>query len=498
MPILLRQAGGVAGLHAALPATHFQVLGSISFARAMEFFLPTMLLMLGNQAMYQKFFSAKSERDARVAVVGWVVGTVILETIIVAIAVIGSALYRTGEVSQRPREIIAYTATHGLPALLGALLLGAVFAKVISTANNYLFSPATNLVNDVFLRYMRPDASNKRILLVSRLVVVGLGIWALVQGAYTVSILEKALYAYTIYSAALTPVILAAFYSRRINSYGAVACIAAGTFVTVFWDTGIVHRHLPAVFLHRDAIFPALIASLICLFRQLAHTPSAARKSRAVFAVSAIVFPRRTINIGGFFMMRRVYMDANATTPLLPEVFRQCSRIFERFGNASSVHSFGQQARGAVEQARISVAALLRCRPAEIVFTSGGTESDNLALFGATKPGDHVITTTIEHHAVLHAAEQLAKSGRDVTFVPVDDNGVVDPDDVRRALRPNTRSDQCHDGEQRDRGDPACRGDRRDRCRSGSAVSHRCRAGRRQTADAYREDRLQSAFYFGS
>ena len=85
------------------------------------------------------------------------------------------------------------------------------------------------------------------------------------------------------------------------------------------------------------------------------------------------------------------------------------------------------------------MAALLHCRPAEIVFTSGGTESDNLALFGASKPGDHVITTTIEHHAVLHAAEQLAKSGREVTFVPVDDNGVIDPEDVRRALRPNTR-----------------------------------------------------------
>ncbi|HUV96576.1 MAG TPA: cysteine desulfurase family protein [Acidobacteriaceae bacterium] len=139
-------------------------------------------------------------------------------------------------------------------------------------------------------------------------------------------------------------------------------------------------------------------------------------------------------------MMRRVYMDANATTPLLPEVLEAMQPYFvERFGNASSVHSFGQQARGAVEQARIKVAALLHCRPAEIVFTSGGTESDNLALFGATRPGDHVITTTIEHHAVLHAAEQLAKCGREVTFIPVDDNGVVDPEDVRRALRPNTR-----------------------------------------------------------
>jgi solute:Na+ symporter, SSS family len=283
IPILLQHAGGWAGLHTALPPTHFQVLGSISFARAMEFFLPTMLLMMGNQAMYQKFFSAKSEKDARVAVVGWIVGTVILETIIVAIAVIGSALYSTGEVSQRPREIIAYTARHGLPAMLGALLLAAVFAKVVSTANNYLFSPATNLVNDVFLRYIRPDASNKNILLVSRIVVVFLGIWALVQGAYTQSILEKALYAYTIYSAALTPVILAAFYSRRINSRGAVSCIAAGTFVTVFWDTDFVRHHLPAAIAQRDAIFPALIASLICLFAVSWLTPPPPREKVVQF-----------------------------------------------------------------------------------------------------------------------------------------------------------------------------------------------------------------------
>lgn len=138
--------------------------------------------------------------------------------------------------------------------------------------------------------------------------------------------------------------------------------------------------------------------------------------------------------------MRRVYMDANATTPMLPEVLEAMRPfLIERFGNASSVHSFGQQARGAVEQARMSVAAFLHCRPAEIVFTSGGTESDNLALFGATQAGDHVITTTIEHHAVLHAAERLARCGREVTFVPVGADGVVDPAEVRRALRPNTR-----------------------------------------------------------
>jgi len=269
LPVLIHEAGGWAGVHSVLPATHFQWFGDLSRIQAMELFLPTCLLMLGNQSMYQKFFSAKSEKDATHATVGWIIGTVILETVIVAIAVTGSALYRTGEVHERPREILAYTAVNGFGGskvlgILGALLVGAIFAKVVSTANNYLFSPATNLVNDVFVRYLKPKASNSQILLVSRLMVAGLGCWALWQSLGTTSVLKKSLYAYTIYAAALTPVILAAFFWKRATAKAAVASIAAGTVVTVGWE-GLT-PHLPAVIAARDAIFPALIASLICLF----------------------------------------------------------------------------------------------------------------------------------------------------------------------------------------------------------------------------------------
>lgn len=138
--------------------------------------------------------------------------------------------------------------------------------------------------------------------------------------------------------------------------------------------------------------------------------------------------------------MRRIYMDANATTPLLPEVLEaMLPWLTESYGNASSIHQPGQQARAAVERARASVARLLNCRASEIVFTSGGTESDNLALFGLVRPGDHVITSSIEHHAVLHAAEHLAERGIEVTFLPITSGCVVDPDDLHRALRPNTR-----------------------------------------------------------
>ena len=283
-PLLFFKAGGWSGLHAVLPETHFEFLGNLTLVRGLEFLVPTMLLMLGNQVMYQKFFSAKSERDARVSVIGWILGTVLLETLIVAIAVIGSALYPTGEVSRQPYEIIPYTARHGLPALMGAILLGAVFAKVISTASNYLFSPATNLVEDVFVRYIAPGASNKRVLIVSRLAVVLLGCWALYQAIYAPSILAKMLYAYTIYSAAVTPVVLAAFYSKRATAWGAVAAIATGTAVTLVWDIPAVKGLFPPILAERDAIFPALFAAVAALIIVSMFTPKPTAEQLAKLA----------------------------------------------------------------------------------------------------------------------------------------------------------------------------------------------------------------------
>jgi cysteine desulfurase len=133
-------------------------------------------------------------------------------------------------------------------------------------------------------------------------------------------------------------------------------------------------------------------------------------------------------------------MDSNATTPLLPEVLGAMSPYFtQSFGNASSIHHYGQQARAAVERARESLAKLFKCRGAEVVFTSGGTEADNLALFGSLNPGDHAITSTIEHHAVLNAFKVLESQGVEVSYVEVDARGLVNPDLIRRAMRPNTK-----------------------------------------------------------
>jgi cysteine desulfurase len=138
--------------------------------------------------------------------------------------------------------------------------------------------------------------------------------------------------------------------------------------------------------------------------------------------------------------MHRIYLDNNATTPVLPEVFEAMRPYFgDQFGNASSIHHHGQQTRAAVEDARESVSALLGCRASEIVFTSGGTEADNLAVAGLAGAGDHIITSSIEHHAVLLACKHLEEVGVELTVLPVDGRCLVDPGDVRRALRSNTK-----------------------------------------------------------
>jgi len=141
--------------------------------------------------------------------------------------------------------------------------------------------------------------------------------------------------------------------------------------------------------------------------------------------------------------MNRVYLDYNATTPVEPGVLDAMLPYFSvEFGNASSIHTFGQKARAAVETAREHVAALLGARPQEIFFTSGGTESDNHAIFGIVSPlrasRPHVITSFVEHEAVLNACQALEKQGVDVTYLPVDQDGLIDLEDLRGALRPET------------------------------------------------------------
>ena len=142
-------------------------------------------------------------------------------------------------------------------------------------------------------------------------------------------------------------------------------------------------------------------------------------------------------------MGERVYMDHAATTPVRPEVRRRMMEVLEQaWGNPSSLHYAGRAARAVIDEARAQVAGLLHCQPREVIFTSGGTEADNLALKGAAMAhrdrGRHIVTTAVEHHAVLHACAALGREGFDVTYVPVDGEGRVDPERVLAALRPDT------------------------------------------------------------
>jgi cysteine desulfurase NifS len=141
--------------------------------------------------------------------------------------------------------------------------------------------------------------------------------------------------------------------------------------------------------------------------------------------------------------MKRVYLDHSATTPVDPEVAALMMTYYtEKYGNPSSVHGFGREAKQALEQARSQVAELIGAAPAEITFTSGGTEADNLAILGTAevlrKKGKHIITSCIEHHAVLETCEYLEKNGFDLTIIPVDEEGVISVDEVRKAIRPDT------------------------------------------------------------
>src|SRR5438093_4213833 len=141
--------------------------------------------------------------------------------------------------------------------------------------------------------------------------------------------------------------------------------------------------------------------------------------------------------------MRRIYLDSNATTPIRPPVLAAMMFVFtEDYGNPSSIHWFGQQAKAIVDEARIEVARLINSEASEIVFLSGGTEADNFAIRGIAESqkskGRHIITSRIEHHAVLHTCKDLEKQGYEVTWLPVSREGLVDPNDVRAALRPDT------------------------------------------------------------
>jgi SSS family solute:Na+ symporter len=254
LPFLLSSGGGWSGIVSRLPESHVHPLGNMTIFEALGYSLPTMLLLLGESGMYQRFFSARDESTARRSVVGWIAGTVVIETLIVVLAIIGSVLF----VGIDSEMVILHSVKNGLPIAIGCLLLAAIVAVIVSTADSFLLVPATNIIRDIYQRFVNPDASQKKVVLYSRIVVILLGLFAFAQVRFFTKVLEMALYAYTMYGVGITPAVLGAFLWKRANAYGGVSSIAAGMAMTLIWEISGQPFGVATV-------YPALISSLSCL-----------------------------------------------------------------------------------------------------------------------------------------------------------------------------------------------------------------------------------------
>ena len=259
---LVGRAGGVDAALGALRPDQLTLYGSMSPVDALALFLPTLFLLLGEANMYQKFFSARDERAARAAVVGWILGTIVVETLIVSIGVFGSVVI-PGLGVQESEAIAVRVAIEVLPTFFGVLLLAGAAAIIVSTATSFLLTPATSLTHDVYRRFVKPSAGDRELLAITRGLVVFLGLVAFVAGNFFPTILAMALWAYTMYGAGVTPALLAALVWPGVSRHAGVASIAVGMATTLIWEiAALAHGSYP---LGLQTVYPALAASIATL-----------------------------------------------------------------------------------------------------------------------------------------------------------------------------------------------------------------------------------------
>ena len=274
LPVFFHEAGGLSGMSQTLGHSHMELFGPIGPLQAAGLILPPFLLVLGDANMYQRFFSARSAGIARRAVFWTLGGVAFMELAIIASAWAASALEPNLQI---PGRVIAFAARDHLPRALGALLLTTIMAIVLSTAGSYLLAPATAVVRDVFQRFIHPGASERSLVLLLRFTVVFLGVAAYAMSTLSDEFLSVALLAYTIYGAAITPSLVAAFFWKKATAHGAVASIVLGTGTTLMWQwlgvTGI------------DAVLPAIVVSIVTLVLvSLAGAPPPREKVEPFFA----------------------------------------------------------------------------------------------------------------------------------------------------------------------------------------------------------------------
>ncbi len=275
--ILLVQLGGPSQVFEHLPSSHQDPFG-YSSARIISYLLPSFLLILGDANMYQRFFSAKTPETARRSAAGMFFGVLILDWLIIGVALCGVALVATGKMSapENPAHGIVHIAFEALPPFLGAMLSATVVAVVVSTADSYLLSPASSLVRDVYQRFLRKDAGDREVVGASRLIIVGLGLIALFLSFQSDEFFGVALFAYTLYGAAITPPLLAALFWKGATPAGAVASMLTGLGTAIAWEfwlgerittwageAGMTGTH---EFLQNlDAALPAVLVSVFAL-----------------------------------------------------------------------------------------------------------------------------------------------------------------------------------------------------------------------------------------
>ncbi len=282
VPFTLHAVGGWSQVTATLPADHFTVFGDQTPLWILGVFFPTFFLLLGESSMYQKFFSAKDEHAARRAVIGMILGVVVIETLLAVVSVIGSSKYWTDPAFADPEvteTIILQIAAVDLPALVGAALLAAGVAIILSTGNTFLMIPSTNVTRDIYQRFINPGAGDRTIIRFQRLMIVVLGVTALLLATLFPTILAMAFVAYTMVGAGVTPALLAAFLWKRTTAAGGVASIGAGMGVTLFIT--IANRVLDVLdraplVPESYIIIPAAIASITALIVVSLLTPKPA------------------------------------------------------------------------------------------------------------------------------------------------------------------------------------------------------------------------------
>ena len=280
VPLALSAVGGWDQVAATVPATHFALFGQHGPVWAFGVFFPTFFLLLGESSMYQKFFAAKDEGSARRAVLGMIVGVVVIETCLALLAVVGAGKYwnlapfRTGGALDVPQTetIILHLARYDLPVIAGCMLLGAGMAIIFSTANTFLMIPSTNLARDIYQRFLRPGATEAQVVLFQRVMIVVLGGLAYLLATRFTTILQMAFTAYTMVGAGLTPALLAAFIWKRVTPAGGTASIAAGMLVTTVitvWQAPLGQWLRASWGFQGDVteymIYPAVFASIFCL-----------------------------------------------------------------------------------------------------------------------------------------------------------------------------------------------------------------------------------------